>query len=336
MVDTVWPEGVHWYPNSNQRKTGIGEGAVINLDDSAIQFCLNDDTYDDRNVDYKNIERVYERQFSYDISDLRAWTETPQHLIGDTTRVTGIEIVTSDEDHLFISRTNKGENKHPSQFNESFLQDLIDRSTSNGQYEPSYEFMPVSPFDNRSGELKVEEWTDGAAKIESDLKAESESEGGSKGIQVGPFSRSKSESKSSIEGDISGEISDNSFSTEVYCFKIYDERLFLNAFKINLDLYYSELENVYEERNGIILDTGSITFRIGKISDYENLTRAVRFMKSKIVSDNLAPSDQENADVEPMRREPAEKLRELKELRDDGILTEQEFESKKDEILDDF
>lgn len=183
-----------------------------------------------------------------------------------------------------------------------------------------------------TGELRVEGWKSGSSEVNADFDASSESQGKSRGVELGMFSRSKTSTKSSIEGDLDGEISDNTYTSDVDTFIIFKENLVLES-EIKLNLHYSEIDNIFEQSSGVIIEVGSTTFRIEDLPNDRPISEAVAFVKEQMETfaeeEPIADDGEESVDS-------ADKLRELKELHEDGILTDEEFQSKKEELLDDF
>lgn len=195
--------------------------------------------------------------------------------------------------------------------------------------------------DDEKGTLRIEGWTKGSSDINADVNASSESKGKSFGVQGGPFFASKTASKSSIKGDISGQISDNTYTAEIEKLKVYKQNLTLKS-GVELDIHLSEIENVFKQQNGLVIEVAGTTFRMGNLPSDAKVSEAVSYIKDQMTSSDEGTEDpssdegdeSENSDSEDV--DTAEKLRELKSLHEDGILTDEEFETKKEELLDDF
>ncbi|MFQ3477444.1 SHOCT domain-containing protein, partial [Halonotius sp. F2-221B] len=199
--------------------------------------------------------------------------------------------------------------------------------------------------DDEGGTLRIEGWTKGSSDINADVNASSNSKGKSFGVQGGPFFASKTASKSSIKGDISGEITDNTYTAEIEKLKIYKQNLTLKS-GVELDIHLSEIGNVFKQQNGLIIEVAGTTFRMGDLPSDAKVSEAVSYIKDHMTSSEEEVEDTSSAEKDENENkdeyadsanvDTAEKLRELKGLHEDGILTDEEFETKKEELLDDF
>lgn len=197
--------------------------------------------------------------------------------------------------------------------------------------------------DDEEGTLRIEGWTKGSSDISADVNASSKSKGKSFGVQGGPFFASKTASKSSITGDISGEISDNTYTAEIEKLKIYKQNLTLES-GVELDIHLSEIESVFKQQNGLIIEVAGTTFRMGDLPSDAKVSEAVSYVKNQMTSSEEvteSPSSSEedtneDEDTDSADVDTAEKIRELKDLHEDDILTDEEFETKKEELLEEF
>lgn len=196
-------------------------------------------------------------------------------------------------------------------------------------------------YDDDNGVIKVEGWTGGPSKIQAsldaDVKANAETKGTTKGVNIGAFTYAKNVSKSSISGrangEIEGEISDNTYTSEITSLKIFDDRIYLDS-GLEMDIYYDEIDRLMKEGQGMVLQMGETTFRIQSPSE-SSISSDIDYIQERIAdSNNKTAGQSTTGDSEDTTS--AEKLRELKELQEDGILTDEEFQSKKEELLDDF
>lgn len=282
---------------------------------------------------YDEIVGVFEREYIYSSEDILLSSilkSVKKNGNISVYRMKGIEFVTESDTHLLVNNCDKDVTEYP-EFPQKILDTIQQKVENIVDNNLPYEFLLVEPFDRSSGELKVEGWTDGSSEIDADVVASSQSRGGSRGIELGPFTRSKTSSKSSIEGDISGEITDNTYTADIRCFKLYEEHLIIDS-EMNLDLHYSDIDEIYKQRKGVIIEVGSTAFRIDNVSVPNQIDEAVAFIKKQI--DTFA--EEETAPDEERSVDSAHKLRQLKELHEDGILTDEEFQSKKEELLNDF
>lgn len=258
----------------------------------------------------------------------------------------GVELVTKDGSHIGIYHHYSGEPPVPDlQFPTEVVEYLKNKVNKIDSTPLPYRYSLSNPLTMERPDLKVEGWTDGSSSVDAEINASGSSEGKSKGIEIGPFTRSKTSSNSSIEGDLSGSISDNSYTTDVLLFRLYDEFIFIDS-KLELELYYKNIDNIFKEdgggmtmRNGtlvkpgdgVVIQTGSVSFRIEDLPDDAPIDEAIDFIKSKMTNEGKESSNVDGSDT----KTDADKLRDLKELYDEDILSEEEFESKKKEILDD-
>lgn len=103
---------------------------------------------------------------------------------------------------------------------------------------------------------------------------------------------------------------------------------------------YDSIDGVDIDNNLVVdylrIHSGGRTFKIN-IYDTNEAQEAIDYIRKKleapqeVVTQSELDSQQSNEEAQP-----SNKLRELKSLHEDGILTDEEFESKKEELLDDF
>ena len=245
----------------------------------------------------------------------------------------GMEIINKEDEHLSI-----GYWKKDREFPEEIIE-FVKEKASLEKTDKNAKFNVVSPFHEDDIVIKVEGWTDGSAEMNADVEAKSQSKGKSKGLELGPFTRSKTKSESSIEGNITGEIADNTFEVLVMAFKLYNDRLsiytvrqgegLLSTNEGKLDISYSDLDKIYKMGENVVIEFGSTTFRVKGIPNTAQVEKGLNFVKEKMDFAEESPTESKEGGT-------GDKLRELKELHEDGILTDEEFHSKKEELLDDF
>lgn len=194
--------------------------------------------------------------------------------------------------------------------------------------------------DDDKGVLRIEGWTDGSSEINAEVDASSQSKGSAFGVEGGPFFAAKTSSKSSIDGDISGEISDNTYTSEIELLKIYKQNLTLKS-GVELDIHLSDIDNIFKQDGGMVIEVSSTTFRIGDLPKDAKVSEAVDYVKDQIKAstEQIEQSESKSTEVDETDSEDdntADKLRELKDLQEEGILTDEEFESKKQDLLNDF
>jgi hypothetical protein len=292
-------------------------------------------------IDYKDIATI--EQYDHNI-------EIPS---GDDTVISkseGAELVTKSGSHIRIYHFYSRKAPAPElDFPMEVIEYLKNKIDETGSHLLPYEYSLSNPLAMERPTLKVEGWTDGSSSVDAEISASGSSKGKSRGVELGPFSRSKTSSSSSIEGDLSGSISDNSYTTDVLSFKLYDEYLVIDS-ELNLKLSYSDIDNIFKKDgegivmrrkkiggefvgdetlvklgDGIVIQTGSGTFIIEDLPEDASIDEAIDFVRSNISNTSEENNNNTNAD----------KLRELKELYDEDVLSKEEFESKKKEILDD-
>lgn len=262
------------------------------------------------------------------------------------TKNVGVKLITGDGGELRIYEQYLGPSPAPEvSFPEEIIELLSKRVEELSAVDLPYEFSLSDNLTIDKPEIKIEGWTDGSSNISADVDASASSKGESKGIELGPFTRSKTSSNSSIEGEISGAISDNTFTDRVNSFKLYDENLIIDS-EVKFDLDYSDIENIFkdnsggmtkeggtlvEKGDGVVIETGSVTLKITNLPKGAPIDNAVKFVHSK-----LNNKREENVnDDDSTTEKSADKLREVKQLYEDDIITEEEFESKKQDLLDD-
>lgn len=187
--------------------------------------------------------------------------------------------------------------------------------------------------DHETGVLKVEEWSGGGSKVDGSVDIDGSSKGKSRGVNVSMFSASKSKSTISAEGDISATISDNSFEAKIDALAVNGSILEFESEKITFDIDVLDISNVYRTDSGIIVEADGTTFRIDGISTSPvKADRAIQSAKEEHQPEESAEEEQ----AQNSNGELSEKLEELQELNDDGVLSDEEFESKKEELLDEY
>jgi hypothetical protein len=118
-----------------------------------------------------------------------------------------------------------------------------------------------------------------------------------------------------------------------------------------LDFDYGEVDRILRREYGFTMEVGETAYTVvgpqqlasmllGKDGSFSELDSpatedAIRFVQQQIQKKS-SQGDQAEDSSEESGESVSDKLRELKELKDDGILTEEEFETKKEELLNDF
>jgi hypothetical protein len=215
-----------------------------------------------------------------------------------------------------------------------FAKELKTRIENHGG-KAAHEYRLVRPSTS-DAILRVEDWTDGASNLSADLAATSKTQGESRGVQVGAYTRSSVETTSSTSGEISGSISDNTYTTEIESFDILEERVAIES-GLKLDLHYSDIQQFAEEGDGVVIVLNSITVRIAGCRQ-ECLSEAVEFVNDRMAefeaeADGAATAAQSVDSEQTDEPDPESRLKRLNSLHDQGLLSEEEFESKRSEIV---
>lgn len=179
--------------------------------------------------------------------------------------------------------------------------------------------------------LQIDGWKDSSSKIE----LTGESTGKSKGYEIGPFTRSKSKSESVM----TGEITDDEFEEVIQAALIFEDRIYIESSpELDIDILFSDIDRVLHSLDKsfdnvtddqVVIETGNNSFKIlctvdEEVTEY--MSRRVRETKQNATSN--PKSDDKDSDI-------GDRLREVKKLYEEGILTEEEFKSKKQDLLDD-
>lgn len=191
----------------------------------------------------------------------------------------------------------------------------------------SKEHILVESIRKGGWKLRVEGWEKSKDLGESGkIEGSVQSKGKSKGTQVGPFVRSKSKSTGSIDASISLPTSDSTYEKGIDWLRASKEGIYVKTDPI-LDISYDEIDKIREKDDGFILQTGETGFTIECFRDTgSDISACVRYISEKLES--------ESKTERPVSDDPTAKIREVKELYDDGVISEEEFESKKQELLD--
>jgi hypothetical protein len=205
----------------------------------------------------------------------------------------------------------------------------------------------LQDYIERPSHLKIEGWQEsGGTRVNAEIDGNTESKGKSRGVQVGPFTSSRSTSEGTITAEMNGRISDNSFSSELKYLRVSESGIFIDSDPV-LDFGYEAIDRVLERDDGFTIEAGGTAYTIvgptrtlsmalGNDGSYKSLEsselkEAIGFMQEQ-VEEAKTRKESGNNEADDL----SDKLKELKELHEDGLLTDEEFESKKEELLDDF
>lgn len=192
----------------------------------------------------------------------------------------------------------------------------------------SVTYVPVE-YLGFDGELRVEGWKGSASEINAGIDAGATTGGVSLGLESGPFSVGGSASKSSISGEIEGEISDNTYSTPIESFLIFEDKIIIDS-ELTLELFYEEIDRVTAMDRGLVIEVGKTTYRTKIRNCKDQLDEIQSYISNQI---DGSANKQKEADSST---DIADKLRQLKDLHEDGVVSDEEFEAKKSELLNDF
>ena len=184
----------------------------------------------------------------------------------------------------------------------------------------------------KPGELRIEGVEEGSSNTRGTISARTESEGVSRGVQVGPFTKGKSKSQGSVEGKIESYTTDNTFSSNIDFIQIDKDGIYVESDPI-IDISYSDIDRVAKRNNGIYAEIGLQTYSIMGREPHD-WRQIIATIQKRIEDSNGKNSKKEGNDQSDQT--PAERMRDLKQLYEDGIVSEDEFESKKEELLDEF
>jgi hypothetical protein len=184
--------------------------------------------------------------------------------------------------------------------------------------------------------MKIHGPEDGRSFVSGGLSGTTESSGKSRGVQIGPFTRGKSESSGSIEADLGATISEQSPSSSLDFFRVSDDHVYVESDPV-LNVPHSRLTTVRKakermgyERIHLGIDNSVFTCEVSQYIDEAD--SVVSFLTNKITE----MAAQKSTDTQSSGQTTAEKIRDLGELYESGIITEEEFQMKKQELLDEF
>jgi hypothetical protein len=75
---------------------------------------------------------------------------------------------------------------------------------------------------------------------------------------------------------------------------------------------------------------------LGRRGDYTNIVSEHTGQALTFAQQKIEEYSKQNAGSENQGNDTTDKLRELRDLHEEGVLTDEEFELKKEELLDDF
>jgi hypothetical protein len=192
----------------------------------------------------------------------------------------------------------------------------------------------------KPGELRIEGLNEGSSTTTGRISGETDIAGGSRGIQIGPFTREKSRSQGSIQADIKSNTSDNTFTSDIDFLQIDRNGIYVKSDPV-IDIEYSEIERVSKRNNGVFAEIGQQTYSINGYGHFmtsplkrDNLDAAFGQIESKIR--DKEDTVESTVDSQLNIQTPAEKIEDLNQLYQNDIISKEEFESKKSDLLDEF
>lgn len=219
---------------------------------------------------------------------------------------------------------------------EQAMQEIRDRrerkQKRRERWRNNRDLVLVDKYKSETGILKIEEWSGGSSVVDGSVDIDGSSKGKSRGVSVGLFSASRSNSSISAEGDISATISDNSFLAEINSLALLDDELRLRSDEIDFEINVLDIGRVYRTDSGIVVEADGTTFRMDGLST--GSATAVRGIES--AKEEHQPDEQEPEPAQNSNGELSEKLEELQELNDSGVLSDEEFKDKKGELLNEY
>jgi hypothetical protein len=182
------------------------------------------------------------------------------------------------------------------------------------------------------GHLKIEGWKNtNSQTINAEIEGDFNESGRSKGIQIGAFSTSRSVSDGELNAGLEGNISNNSFVSEIKYIEMSSDKILILS-DPTLEFEYYQIDQIMRRKDGFSLDVNGTVYSVTSIGTKTINSSEVRSainnlqenIKSRIHDDNVR---QNNDDI-------TSRLRNLKSLYDEGILSDTEYDSKKAELLE--
>jgi hypothetical protein len=152
-------------------------------------------------------------------------------------------------------------------------------------------------------------------------------------VDFGISSGGYSDESSDISDINIGQISDQSNSSEIILFKIYTDKLTIQS-DLYIELDFSEIEYIIYQDTAMEFGTSSFVFRIKYLEPDKPVKEAGEYVKNRIAG---APENYNNSSGNDNNEiTPSELLTELKNLYEMDLISEIEFEKKKEEIIQEF
>jgi len=182
----------------------------------------------------------------------------------------------------------------------------------------------------RPGQLKIEGWKNSNSQsIDAEIEGDYNESGASKGIHVGAFSASRSVSEGELNAELKGNISNDSYVSEVDYVEISNNGILVLSDPV-LEFEHYQIDQVMKRKDGFSLDVNGTVYSITSwdLQDSSILNDAINQMQENI------KSRKQDDNVRQDNDEITNRLRNLKSLYDDGILSDTEYDSKKAKLLE--
>jgi hypothetical protein len=215
----------------------------------------------------------------------------------------------------------------PPEFDTDMI-DFLQDATTDDLLDGAPEEVLVERVGTES-KLQIDGWKGTSSKIE----LSGETSGTTTGLEIGMFSRGKSEAESALEGEITRE----GWETVIDAATVLEDRiLFHMDSSPTIEILLSDIDQVVHTRDNsyenvtedeVVLETGNNSFRV-MCTVGDSVTEYISKRVNAIKQDR---SPQKGTG--PVDLDIGDSLRELKELRDEEVITEEEFVDKKKDLL---
>jgi len=198
--------------------------------------------------------------------------------------------------------------------------------------EMKSKFILVNLLDGVSY-LQIDKRNEGKSAMSANLTNQDRREGKYFEVDFGISSGGYSDESSDISDINIGQISDQSNSSEIILFKIYTDKLTIQS-DLYIELDFSEIEYIIYQDTAMEFGTSSFVFRIKYLEPDKPVKEAGEYVKNRIAG---APENYNNSSGNDNNEiTPSELLTELKNLYEMDLISEIEFEKKKEEIIQEF
>jgi hypothetical protein len=173
-------------------------------------------------------------------------------------------------------------------------------------------------------DLDSEYWVSGISKESADLNISGRADTTSTGVEIGAITRSKAQSEISL----SGKSNKNRQRRFMSVFMIHPDRLIIDGY---YGKFYIRAEDIQHIGDSGVLNivTENFKFEIKNLNGELSCSELKEYLADHMDSNTTDKNTGTKIDSE-------EKIRQLHQLMEDGIISEDEFDEKKRELLDDF